>query len=78
MFGLLPTVVPNDPVGKAFRNSAERFAYLKGERKSGEGLSAQILYMRRMQVYQDERREYEAGKRTFPPVKPLPPPGVVP
>ncbi len=78
LFGLLPTVVPNDPVGKAFRNAAERFAYLRGQRQSGEDMSAQFLYMRRLQVYQNEKREYDEGKRTFPPVKPLPPPGVAP
>jgi TPR repeat protein len=78
IIGLMPTVVPWDPVGRTFRDSAERSAFLREERQSGERTNAQFLYLARKMAYDNELREYNEGKRVFPPVGPTPPAKPVP
>jgi TPR repeat protein len=73
IIGLMPTVVPWDPAGRRFRNSAERSAFLRGQRRSGEYTNAQALYLARKLAYDNELRAYNEGKRLFPPVAPIPP-----
>jgi TPR repeat protein len=70
IFGLLPYNLPSDPVGRVFRNSNERLAYLKGERQTNDAAQAWRFYESAKDEYQVSKREYEEGKRTNVPEEP--------
>jgi hypothetical protein len=70
IFGLLPYNLPSDPVGRVFRSSNERFAYLKGERRANDAAQAWRFYESAKDEYQVSKREYEEGKRTNAPEEP--------
>jgi TPR repeat protein len=78
VFGLLPTVLPSDPVGRAFKSSEERLAYLKGQVRSAEHRNAEFRYLAQMYGaggYVEQKRAYDDKKPPypFPPFEPLRP-----
>lgn len=73
VFGLLPHNLPSDPAGRVFRNSAERLAYLKGERKANDASQAWRTYDLDKEQYDQQKREYDQGTRGGRPTEPTPP-----
>jgi hypothetical protein len=73
MWGPMPTFAPSDPAGTAFKNSAERFAFLKSEFDRGARTSAWSIYMGTKAEYESQMNDYAAGRRANRPIEPMPP-----